>query len=83
VGPNNEILSDGTYTYSYDAEGNCTERVNIATGADTDYTWDLRNRLTEVPGTRPKPTYGPHDAAAPNETGLPDDVSDKPVVDIS
>jgi RHS repeat-associated protein len=48
VGPNNEILSDGTYTYSYDAEGNCTERVNIVTGAVVDYTWDLRNRLVEV-----------------------------------
>jgi RHS repeat-associated protein len=48
VGPNNEILSDGTYNYAYDPEGNLTERTNIATGAMTDYTWDARDRLTEV-----------------------------------
>jgi RHS repeat-associated protein len=48
VGPNNEVLSDGTYNYSYDAEGNLIERTDIATGAVTDYTWDARDRLTEV-----------------------------------
>ena len=48
IGPNNEALSDGTYTYSYDAEGNRTERVDIATGAVTDYTWDGRDRLVGV-----------------------------------
>ncbi len=48
TGPDNELLSDGTYTYSYDAEGNRTERVDIATGAVTSYTWDARDRLTSV-----------------------------------
>ncbi len=48
TGPDNELLSDGTYTYQYDAEGNRTERVDIATGAVTSYTWDARDRLTSV-----------------------------------
>jgi RHS repeat-associated protein len=48
TGPDNELLSDGTYNYSYDADGNRTERTNIATGAVTDYVWDNRDRLVEV-----------------------------------
>ena len=48
IGPGNELLSDGTYNYAYDADGNCTERTNIATGAVTDYVWDNRDRLVEV-----------------------------------
>jgi RHS repeat-associated protein len=48
IGPDNELLSDGTYNYSYDAEGNRIERTNIATGAVTDYVWDNRDRLVEV-----------------------------------
>ena len=48
IGPDNELVSDGTYNYSYDADGNCTERTNIATGAVTDYVWDNRDRLVEV-----------------------------------
>jgi RHS repeat-associated protein len=41
-------LSDGTYTYSYDNEGNRTSRTNIATGEVTQYTWDYHNRLMSV-----------------------------------
>ena len=48
VGPANEILSDGTYDYTYDAEGNLTRQVDIATRTETDYTWDDRNRLASV-----------------------------------
>ena len=33
VGDHNRILSDGTYTYAYDEEGNRTKRTEIATGA--------------------------------------------------
>jgi RHS repeat-associated protein len=57
VGPNNELLSDGTYTYTYDAEGNRTSKF-IDANADgvldsgdtavTQYTWDARNRLVGV-----------------------------------
>jgi RHS repeat-associated protein len=59
TGPNNELLSDGTYTYSYDGEGNQTARWVNNNGVsesspqsgDTDvtiYTWDNRNRLTSM-----------------------------------
>jgi RHS repeat-associated protein len=60
TGPNNELLFDGTYRYTYDPEGNRTARF-IWTDADadgqvdsgersqiTDYAWDNRNRLVSV-----------------------------------
>jgi YD repeat-containing protein len=43
----NQISSDGTYTYSYDNNGNLTKQV-AADGSETDYSYDFRNRLTEV-----------------------------------
>ena len=48
TGPDNELLCDGTYTYGYDAEGNCISRTCIADGSRTLYTWDNRNRLMSV-----------------------------------
>ena len=57
TGPNNQLLSDGTYRYEYDAEGNRTLRFvdtdesGTLTAGDTDitsYAWDHRNRLVEV-----------------------------------
>lgn len=48
TGAFNRITSDGTYNYTYDAEGNRTSRTTIATGAYVSYTWDYRQRLTEV-----------------------------------
>ncbi len=46
------MQSDGTYTYGYDPDGNCTSRTQIALTASSQfytlYTWDNRNRLTEV-----------------------------------
>ena len=63
VGVNNQLLSDGTFWYEYDAEGNRTLRY-VWTDTDTDgqidpgersqiteYEWDHRNRLG-IPGTR-------------------------------
>jgi YD repeat-containing protein len=44
----NRLLSDGTFNYTYDGEGNRTSRTNIATGATILYSWDHRNRLTRV-----------------------------------
>ena len=41
-------MSDGTYNYEYDGEGNRTKRTEIATGKVTEYVWDYRNRLTKV-----------------------------------
>jgi RHS repeat-associated protein len=57
TGDNNQLLSDGTYRYSYDAEGNRTAKF-VDTDADgvlddgdtniSTYTWDFRNRLVET-----------------------------------
>ena len=44
----NEVQSDGTYNYTYDADGNLVKKTTIATGTATTYTRDDRNRLTEV-----------------------------------
>jgi RHS repeat-associated protein len=57
TGPNNELLSDGTYCYQYDANGNeiarwvDNNRVSESSPqpGDTEitvYGWDFRNRLT-------------------------------------
>ncbi|HEU5116467.1 MAG TPA: RHS repeat-associated core domain-containing protein [Isosphaeraceae bacterium] len=48
TGTGNELSSDGTYNYTYDAAGNMTSKTDIATGVETDYVWDDRNRLVEV-----------------------------------
>ena len=45
---NNELSSDGTYTFAYDDEGNLVSKTKISTGNQTLYTWDDRNRLVEV-----------------------------------
>ncbi|GIW97140.1 MAG: hypothetical protein KatS3mg111_0473 [Pirellulaceae bacterium] len=47
-GTHNRLQTDGQYNYTYDAEGNMTQRTDIATGAVTEYQWDLRNRLVAV-----------------------------------
>lgn len=48
TGPNNQLLSDGVFDYTYDNEGNRLTKEEIATGTVTSYTWDHRNRLTSV-----------------------------------
>ncbi|MGI6418336.1 MAG: RHS repeat-associated core domain-containing protein [Thermoguttaceae bacterium] len=48
TGAYNRLLSDGTYNYEYDAEGNRIKRTNMATGEATEYVWDHRNRLVAV-----------------------------------
>jgi RHS repeat-associated protein len=45
---NNRLQTDGTYSYTYDDEGNLTQRATLATNEVTEYTWDYRNRLTQV-----------------------------------
>jgi len=53
----NRVHFDGTYTYSYDAEGNRTARwvdedddgtLNTGDTDVTEYQWDNRNRMTQV-----------------------------------
>jgi len=52
TGTNNQLTSDGTFNYAYDAEGNRTSRTRIsndpANDYKTTYTWDYRDRLTDV-----------------------------------
>jgi RHS repeat-associated protein len=48
VASNNRMSSDGTYNYTYDAEGNRLTRTHIASGYVTLYSWDHRNRLIGV-----------------------------------
>ncbi|WP_239465908.1 choice-of-anchor C family protein [Gemmata sp. SH-PL17] len=48
TGPANRLLSDGTFNYSYDFEGNLVRKTEITTGAFTEYTYDYRNRLVGV-----------------------------------
>jgi RHS repeat-associated protein len=48
TGTGNRLTADGTYTYSYDNEGNMVGRTKTSTGEVTTFTYDFRNRLTEV-----------------------------------
>ena len=48
IGPNNRLLSDGTFNYTYDAEGQHETRTEIATGKVRDFQWDFRQRLEKV-----------------------------------
>ncbi len=47
----NQIMSDATYTYSYDNNGNMLSRTNASTGDVRTFTWDYENRLIAVAGT--------------------------------
>jgi RHS repeat-associated protein len=48
VGPGNRLSSDGTYEYTGDDEGNLVTKTRVADGARTEFTWDHRQRLTQV-----------------------------------
>jgi len=48
TGGNNQLESDGTYTYEYDAAGNRVRRTKISDGTITEYGWDHRNRLISL-----------------------------------
>jgi len=48
TGTNNRLLSDGTYTYDYDAEGNMIRKMEIVSGEVREFEWDHRNRLIRV-----------------------------------
>ena len=46
--PNNRLVSDGTYNYEYDNQGNLIRQVEIATGQVQELEWDYLNRLIAV-----------------------------------
>ncbi|MGH7192046.1 MAG: hypothetical protein ACREJM_00760 [Candidatus Saccharimonadales bacterium] len=52
TGADNLMTSDGTFNYQHDADGNQTVRTRISNSYATDYrttySWDYRNRLTDV-----------------------------------
>ena len=48
IGAGNRTLSDGTNSYTYDAEGNRIEMRNVASGEATRYGYDHRNRMTDA-----------------------------------
>ncbi|MDV2999000.1 MAG: tRNA3(Ser)-specific nuclease WapA [Chroococcopsis gigantea SAG 12.99] len=48
TGTDNQLVSDGTYNYRYDGEGNLRERTEIATAKIRTFEWDYRNRLVAV-----------------------------------
>ena len=48
IGADNELMSDGTNTYQYDAVGNLVTMTNLSTGDVWTYSYDLDNRLVKV-----------------------------------
>jgi hypothetical protein len=48
IGPENRLLSDGTYRYEYDTEGNLIRKTRISDGQVTEFTYDYRNRVTDI-----------------------------------
>jgi RHS repeat-associated protein len=48
TGDANRLLSDGTYNYEYDNEGNLIRQTEIASGNIQEFEWDYRNRLVAV-----------------------------------
>src|SRR5262249_37321361 len=46
TGKNNELLSDGTWNYQCDNEGNLIKKVRISDGLTWTYGYDLRNQMT-------------------------------------
>ncbi|AFY40222.1 RHS repeat-associated core domain protein [[Leptolyngbya] sp. PCC 7376] len=48
TGLENRLLEDGTYTYTYDNEGNRLTRKEIATDIVDEYGWDHLNRLVSI-----------------------------------
>lgn len=44
----NRLTSDGKYTYTYDANGSLTKRVEILSGKVREFAFDHRNRLVQI-----------------------------------
>jgi len=48
TGVNNRLLADSKYRYEYDKVGNRTKRTDKSTNEVTEYSWDIRDRLTGI-----------------------------------
>src|SRR5207253_7075603 len=67
TGKGNRLAADGTYNYTYDFEGNLTKQA-LAVGIGYNlFSYDNRNRLTEVDVYGPAPS-GPS-GSAPDSGG--------------
>jgi RHS repeat-associated protein len=44
----NRLLSDDTYTYNYDANGNLTSKTEFVGGATTTFTYDAQDQLVRI-----------------------------------
>ena len=67
IGPGNQLLSDGTWNYTYDADGNLIQKVGVSTGPDHGITWTYtyNNREPDDDGRR---DAGEHDAGETSPT---------------
>ena len=48
TGPDNRLLSDGTWNYGFDGEGNVVTKTSIATGDTWAYGYDAKNRMVSA-----------------------------------
>src|SRR5207248_1031610 len=48
TGPDNQMSTDGTWNYSYDAEGNVVTKTKIIGGETWTYSYDTLNHLTNA-----------------------------------
>jgi RHS repeat-associated protein len=48
TGAGNRLTSDGTWNYTFDDNGNTLTKTRISDGQKYEFTWDYRNRLTQV-----------------------------------
>jgi RHS repeat-associated protein len=44
----NRLATDGTWNYTYDGEGNVTQKVRISDGVNWTYAYDQRNQMTSA-----------------------------------
>jgi RHS repeat-associated protein len=74
-GPDDQLLSDGTYNYQYDHEGQLISKAPVGSGAKTTYTWNAEHELTKASPSNGSPTTYKYDplgrlveAASPSTT---------------
>ncbi len=48
TGPNNQLVRDANFAYVYDNEGNLVTKTSLSSGEITQFTYDHRNRLTQI-----------------------------------